>query len=568
LVFPQSCSSAASVRQKASRDLQLIDACHKVRRVSWVSLALALFLAASPVSLAAAASPAHLPAPPRVVPPSGVRASAGTTGTIAVVRWATASGANAYRIWRSSRVLGGFEPVGSSQSTSFIDASGVPGRTYFYQVTALLPSGDESGPSTATPGVTADWNESPHANNGKGNLCLTCHSLHRGDGQDDVAAGEVAICESCHDGAGARANVKDGPTDSFALASGHRVEEATRGADLTNECSSCHSPHADPRKRTGLYRKKVAGHTIGGGNAWCDACHDDKDSWRPGYPATGNVSRDASGYPVLGTYPGPTVYDATAKDGHAGIDAGAGRPKGDCLLCHAAHRGQNRYDGLLLTFVPPSASTVASDQAEGTYAALCLGCHGGQKAWAGRGAVDIARYVTRRDADGYAGHSIVTSGGTLPVGAPVPCYDCHNAHGSARRNGSLISDELGAGLSTTSAEGVRAFCLSCHSSSDDKVWDSGRGEYVLAGDEKFEGLRRDGGGGNLLRLPDAAKAAHASTSLASCYDCHGGDETAADGYNVHDPRRAGADPVAAPPATQGDAGSREKTETVGPAVER
>jgi hypothetical protein len=89
---------------------------------------------------------------------------------------------------------------------------------------------------------------------------------------------------------------------------------------------------------------------------------------RPGYPAAGSVVRDASGYPVLGTYPGPTVYARTAGSGHAGISGTAGGPKGDCLLCHAAHRGPNRYDGLLMQFRPTSASTLASDQARGTNA--------------------------------------------------------------------------------------------------------------------------------------------------------------------------------------------------------
>jgi hypothetical protein len=543
----------------------LIDTCRRLRRSPLLSLALVAFLALAPLPLAAASSPVQPADVPNIRPPASVRASAGTTGTIAVVRWRASTGAVAYRVWRSGQQLVGFEPIGSSQATSFADASGVPGRTYFYQVTALLPSGDESRPSTSSHSVSADWNESPHTTYSKGNLCLICHSLHRGDDSGDAvpSGGEVALCESCHDGQGARSNVKDGAVDSFTLASGHRVEEATRSADLTNECSSCHSPHADPRKRSGLYRKRIEGSAVTGGNTWCAACHDDKSSWSPRYPALGAPVRNASGYPVLGTYPGPKVYASTSASGHAGIDAGAGRPKGDCLLCHAAHRGPNAYDGLLLTFAPPTTSTVATDQAQGRYAQLCLGCHGGQSVWVTKGATDIERYVTRRDAGAYAGHSVVTSGGTLPVGAPIPCYDCHNPHGSSRGNSAMISDALGRGLSTDSASGVRAFCLTCHSTSDGLVWDSVAGTYAAAGDAMVEGLRRDGTGGNVLRLPDAAKAAHASSAGDSCYDCHGGDEVGATGYNAHAPQRTGTAAATVKPSGSAPT-TQEKTTTAAP----
>lgn len=519
-----------------------------------VVAAVVAFLTLVPLALAAP------PERPHVGVPGDVQVHAGSDGTVAVLGWSPSEGASGYRIWRSIRTNLAFEPVGSTSATGFEDASGVPGRMYFYRVTAMLPSGEESSQSTTTAGVTAGWNESPHATYGKkGNLCLTCHALHR-DPESDALGGEVAICESCHDGQGARSNVKDGPEDSFALASGHRVEEATRSADLTNECSSCHSPHADPLKRVGLYRTKIAGRTVAGGNEWCAACHDDANSWSPGYPSLSSPKRDSAGYPVLGTYPGPTVYADPEKSGHAGIDAGPGRPKGDCLLCHAAHRGPNAYDGLLSNFAPSSASSVATDQATGRYAQLCLGCHGGQKEWTAQGAADIQRYVTRRTAAGYEGHSVVTSGGTLPVGAPVPCYDCHDPHGSSRGNSSMISDALGRDLSTSNASGVRAFCLTCHSTSDGKVWDSDAGKYADAGESVYEGLRRDGSGGNLLHLRDESSSAHAASDGDSCYDCHGGSYSSGADYNVHAPRRAGTRTPSAVSALL-PTGSDEKTST-------
>ena len=48
------------------------------------------------------------------------------------------------------------------------------------------------------------------------------------------------------------------------------------------------------------------------------------------------------------------------------------RQKGDCLYCHAAHRGANKYDGLLTTYTVPAQSTLEADREDGAFAALCL----------------------------------------------------------------------------------------------------------------------------------------------------------------------------------------------------
>ncbi len=134
------------------------------------------------------------------------------------------------------------------------------------------------------------------------------------------------------------------------------------------------------------------------------------------------------------------------------------REQGSCLYCHAAHGGANAYDGLLTTYTVPSQTTLASDKADGSYAALCFDCHGGTKpSGFATAPVDIKQFATA--SGGTGGHSIVTSGGTLPVGAPLPCFECHNPHGSQRGNSSLLTDERGASLGTTSAAGVRAVLL-------------------------------------------------------------------------------------------------------------
>jgi hypothetical protein len=213
------------------------------------------------------------------------------------------------------------------------------------------------------------------------------------------------------------------------------------------------------------------------------------------------------------------------------------RERGDCLYCHAAHGGANAYDGLVATFTVPTQATLSSDKSDGSYAALCFACHGGVRP-DGFGAtpVDIKQFVTAPGGSG--GHSIVSSGAALPVGSPLPCFECHNAHGSARGNLSQISDERGGSLSTTDAAGVREFCFTCHATSDTAAgWDSASGTYkqVSSADE-IVGVPRNGG---VLLLPD--EAAHAEGASESCYNCHGNDYGSG-GNNVHNPGGGDSNP--------------------------
>ena len=77
----------------------------------------------------------------------------------------------------------------------------------------------------------------------------------------------------------------------------------------------------------------------------------------------------------------------------------------------------------------------------------------------------------------------------LPVGAPIPCYECHAPHGSARGNSSLIADTLGADLGTDAAAAVRTFCFTCHTTAD-----TGRG--YKSSDETITAITgADTGGG-------------------------------------------------------------------------
>jgi predicted CXXCH cytochrome family protein len=447
-----------------------------------------------------------------------------------------------YRIWRSITTTATPSYIGSSKSLAYTDSSGVPGQPYFYRVSAYDASGNESDKSSAAGPVVSEWTLAPHATyTVNGDLCKVCHALHDASTSDGLlrqvqgdTAGQLPVCYACHDGQGASSNIKTGAENSFALVSGHTVEDLPTGGDLTNRCSGCHGVHNDYATQSKLPAKEINGAQVtGANNTWCLACHNDTNDWYGiGYPALSTPDRDASGYPVAGTFPGRTVYENPSTNAHASIPAsGTERIQGDCLYCHAAHRSPNPYDGLLGTFRPSSTETVLEDQTDGTYASNCFQCHSdAAPAFLTTPPTDIKQYVTYGGP--RSGHRIKTAGGTLPVGAPLPCYNCHNPHGSSLRNASLISDERGQDLDTSTAEGVRAFCFTCHTTADGLVWDSATDAYVVVGAQSIEGLARDGSGGNVLLLPIVN--GHDSSDAGSCYGCHGG-SYAPGGNNVHNP---------------------------------
>ena len=399
---------------------------------------------------------------------------------------------------------------------------------------------------------------------------LAVPGLYPGD-EDAVGFTELTLCYTCHGGLGpARTDVKNGPVNAFEseLPSGHVLEATTPAdADLTNSCSSCHDPHGYSEEDPRIPRSVINGVEVTGADtSWCLACHNDESEWYAGtlegheaYPQPGITVRDPdTGYPVLGTFPGATVYTDTALNAHARIPATtvpspmvpdgtpeaevwtADRVEGDCLWCHAAHRAPGAYDGLLAEF-GPSAVTDPEDEAYGDYAQACFECHGNSTDsvldnayWSDAGAADL--YVLITAGGERSGHRIETAGGLLEPGAPLPCYECHGAHGSALGNTALISDELGGGLDPSAdadAESVRHFCFTCHTTADTGAgWVSdGNGDGVhddgiyVAFDglarQEVVGLPRDSG-----RLSLPAVNGHYVDDPQSCYNCHG---------NIHNP---------------------------------
>lgn len=401
---------------------------------------------------------------------------------------------------------------------------------------------------------------SPHGEYGlnpESAKCTACHAPHNAAASRLLAheatttvVTQSLFCYRCHGDLGPASGNAKASFDE-GLPSGHRVEDSGEAspADLTNTCASCHDPHADSTTELRLPREAINGKTVDGAdNTWCFACHDDQDSWYRSldvgaYPALSAPMRAASGYPTTGTFPGSTVYATLEKNAHANIPAGtmtesggAARVAGDCLWCHSGHRGVSEYDGLIARF---NASTAElKDTRDGEYAEVCFRCH------APDGAVpapDIASLALGDPVD--SGHTIRTAGDLYAPGAPLPCYECHNPHGSSRNNAANISDTLGQNLDPrdpadaanigASAEKVRAFCFSCHVTYDADAdtgrpwaWDStaasGAGAYVpVSTTAKVVGLNRNVAVGvNDLRIPMANGHNKADTTR-SCYECHG-----------------------------------------------
>jgi len=480
-------------------------------------------------------------------PPTNLQVTEGVANpVIAELTWnAPAGDPVSYVVYSSTVAAGPYRIAGETATTAFTFTDGFGGVAYFFRVTAINAAGEESTPAQGGP-VIAQWMASPHASSEADTRnCMKCHAIHEAEDRQllrtEIATSspaQTATCFVCHDGRSAiAANISTGTVDSFALNSGHSIETTVPG-DSTTMCSSCHGMHRPTDVTPMLPLQGVDGPGID----WCLECHD-SDSWFAGsYPAVEAPDRDAFGYPVAGTWPGGAAYSGPTNAHRlipettqtAGDGGEAGRDQGDCLYCHAAHRGPNTYDSLRYAYRPTASSTLASDQADGTYALSCLACHGGVAPSGFTTApANIKQFVTANDA--RAGHRVVTPGGLLPVGAPLPCYECHNPHGSTRGNASMISDVLGGGLATTTDQDVRRFCFTCHTTSDTSAgWDSVAATFtVVPAADEVVGLSRTGGA---LGLP--AGSGHAEQDAASCYACHGNDYSAG-GNNVHLPSTGG-----------------------------
>ena len=165
------------------------------------------------------------------------------------------------------------------------------------------------------------------------------------------------------------------------------------------------------------------------------------------------------------------------------------------------------------------------EKTSGAYASFCLSCHNSSNSgtpWASAkdissdfmvlpGSTDASRTAF---INSNAGHRIQSDLGDLPVGSALPCYACHNSHGSAT-NDFNFSDELGVNLKDDN--NLR---YTCHVSSDGYVCEDGNAGTVIpvasAQKQTVYGIARTSGKLQLTNLEG-----HQSGSTQKCADCHG-----------------------------------------------
>ena len=440
--------------------------------------------------------------------------------------WSGAAPGSTFAVWRATdSTTGRARVIGFTEATSFIDMTAIVGAQYKYAVVTLGDDVDFAPGATdytaTSVSLTADNALSPHRSGARDPLhetCVRCHTISNPvpgtpllADLDGTVTDQTALCGGCH--------YHEPVVQAFSVGvSGHTVPVG--GSEGSVECGSCHDPHADVSSNGALLPSDIDTARV---NGLCDLCHTGSSIAELSAP-----EKDLTGYPVSGTYPGPAVFESSAGNAHAALvdtttpGSELSRPAGSCLYCHGAHRTASPYDGLLVIGDP--AAVTVPNAASADVASLCATCHG----W-----VAPSDTATPEEIAEWGVHLISSPGGTFEPGTSLPCYACHNPHGSARGNGANISDALGANLDPVNAQ--REFCFTCHSTSDGFGWDSDAAAYASIPVEEDEifGLSRTAkvpgevtGAVSKLAVPaigrDLTKDFHSSTytGIRICADCH------------------------------------------------
>lgn len=259
----------------------------------------------------------------------------------AKISWAAgpvSEGVVGYCIFRSSDGVN-FYKVGVSSNTTYTDTGMQGGTVYYYQVAAHDISGNVSEHSVKV-------------------------SVLVPPGSDDSV--EAALCMSCHDGTGTRADwatlpayMKSGPTISTAyLKSKHNVDIMINsfkdGSQYYGNCTKCHVPHGS------AYPKLLV---LPDDNDLCLRCHTPASaSGRYSGKATFVESSHGS---TASTSPSGTPRLWPGGDGTLARQPGS---EGRCYNCHTPHA---RY-------VPSTTEVIKSSALAGDSKSLnklCYGCH-------------------------------------------------------------------------------------------------------------------------------------------------------------------------------------------------
>ena len=245
-----------------------------------------------------------------------------------------------------------------------------------------------------------------------------------------------------------------------------------------------------------------------------------------------------TGVNMRSRWPGQVVYESPIVVGPAarfmsphGNDPDMPRidpqGRGSCLNCHNAHGSETPFDMLVSDYRGIGGF---EDPTFPTRYQLCFDCHSlfGPPGMEPGGRY-IADYYDTSINNNSAGHQIqmnpdiaISWPSHIRPGDKLPCYDCHNAHGSRGYNNQgpnayLISDERPGWSNLTNTktdpEQSRRFCFGCHIPSDG-----------IPGSQTVEGIVMN-------TLPN--KKAHEFADTRGCFECHGSDYSSATSKNVH-----------------------------------
>jgi len=246
------------------------------------------------------------------------------------------------------------------------------------------------------------------------------------------------------------------------------------GAQIS--CTVCHAEHGSEHDKL---LKSTVNNTVvdGDDNSLCFGCHTNPQ----------------------GSFLGKAVWDDTTYSAHSRTDSGAIFPggsgtygpdrytdlviraadRGKCVNCHNLH-GTPNGKALVERFTVPAYN----DTNALTNYALCFRCHGA----GGVANKDIKQYFTSTYSGsgtfgGTMGHFIKSTSrykddsGTnfLAQGWKIPCFDCHNTHGSTGENRFLLRGDIGTVDGKTSLSHLfkgtnasgRDFCTQCHHTYND-----------------------------------------------------------------------------------------------------
>jgi hypothetical protein len=326
-------------------------------------------------------------------------------------------------------------------------------------------------------------------------------------------------------------------------------------AQPRGQCQQCHPPHGDAWEPSPYPLLLFTENTnqLAFWDQGAEPCHrrrpqnyplGESDRMPESEPDAGYFEANTGGERLVGVdyrgrWPGETVYtdpgitpagrffSPHAQDPDMPERDASG--EGRCENCHDPHGTPNRRDLLVKPYGGIGGHSAVGPPEE---YALCFSCHD-QNAPGGMDPRNrnIADYYDAGLNGEHAGHQIrkdsrvaLSWPANIQVGDMLPCYDCHNPHGSeghnrVEPNGYLISDQRvdWSGLTDTLNDPgqCRRFCFGCHIASDG-----------IPGAQTVEGIVMN-------TLSD--RGPHRTAAAQSCHDCHGRDYSGPTAHNVHNP---------------------------------